>query len=218
MTSKLEDALVPLARRCPHADIPPNLDTLVSRALSRDPGVRFPDAHGFGHALDAVPIAEHTPAPHVPPSAIFSTEAATATMSLVEALAGQSYARSPVARCRAALVCAINDGDAGKIIVAYLDLARALVDEHRLEQAIIELERAVELLSGVVASAPVWRLLLTLAALYDGNGDRAHARGAVRLACDAAASVGSRIGRMRAEQLAKRLGAFAPVAERGRAR
>jgi serine/threonine protein kinase len=189
MVTKVEGRPLPLAVRCSELDVPAGLDALVLRALARDPAARFPDARAFGRALDAIPTtasgAVSLRADAASP--VFSTEAPTASMSI-----------DPEKH-------AFRDGGADKLIVAYLELSRALVDQHCLGQAIHELEAAVELLSHAGASAPVWRLLLTLAALYEGEGNRTRAREAARLARDAATNVGSSVGRERAERLASRL-------------
>lgn len=189
MMTKLEGRPVPLAVRCPELDIPIGLDALVLRALARDPASRFPDARALARALAAIPRPS-TPSITLRTdgsSPVFSTEAPTASMT-----------PDPAKQ-------AFRDGGADKLIVAYLELSRALVDQHCLGQAIHELEAAVELLSHAGASAPVWRLLLTLAALYEGEGNRNRAREAARLAREAATNVGSSVGRERAERLASRL-------------
>jgi hypothetical protein len=189
MVTKIEGRPVPLAVRCPELDIPLGLDALVLRALARDPAGRFPDARALVRALDAIPTSS-TPSVMLRTDAsspVFSTEAPTASML-----------PNPAKQ-------AFREGGADKLIVAYLELSRALVDQHCLGQAIHELEAAVELLSQAGASAPVWRLLLTLAALYEGEGNRARAREAARLAREAATNVGSNVGRERAERLASRL-------------
>ena len=203
MRSKLEELAVPIAVRCPDLHVPPALDALVLRALSRDPAERFADAGQLARALDPILMSRdlRRKPGRAPSPPIFTTEATTATMSVVQP--GEDPA-SPKRRTGSVL-CALESGDVHAIVVAYLDLARALVDEHRLDQAIVELERGVELLSAPGSGAPVWRLLLTLAALYDGTGDRKRARSAAKLARERAVRDGSAVGSERAERLASRL-------------
>ncbi|HSD88042.1 MAG TPA: protein kinase [Kofleriaceae bacterium] len=205
MRSKLEEVAVPIAARCPELDVHLALDALVLRSLSRDPAKRFAHAGDFARALEHVLASSQEPHRHEPartPSPMaFAAEATTATMSVVQP--GEEPA-SPKRRT-GSVVGALEAGDVHAIVVAYLDLARSLVDEHRLDQAIAELERGVELLSVDGNGAPVWRLLLTLAALYDGTGDRKRARIAARLARERAERDGSAVGSERAERLAARL-------------
>jgi serine/threonine-protein kinase len=209
MVSKLEDDVVPIAERFPACEVPDALDDVVMTALARDPASRYADAKQLGHALDSV-VTAAPPAARIPvrvrrSSPVFSTEATTATMTAVQPLELSKYKPSRVARRRAAVMAALDKGNVDTLIVAYLELARALVDEHRLDQAIHELEQAIELLAAAPSSVQVWRLLLTLAALYDGKGDRDRARAVARLARERAARDGSNLGRERAERLAARL-------------
>jgi hypothetical protein len=113
--------------------------------------------------------------------------------------------RSRIARHRAAVGAAISQGDTDTIVVAYLRLASALIDEHQLEAATLELEESVQLLVGARHHTSLWRLLLSLATLYAGRGDRARARAATRAARAQAATAGSTVGCERAEQLWRRL-------------
>jgi serine/threonine protein kinase len=210
MSSKLEGAAVPMSWRCPDLEIPAELDELVARSLARDPAVRFADAAALGLALDGVArdraklSAARTRRQTVP--SVFSTEATTATINVDAIPSVQPVAAaSAIAVCRRAVLDRIATGDVDAIAIAYLHLARALVDEHQLAKAIAELEEGVELLS-VRSRGPVWRLLLTLSALHDGNGDRPRARVIANAARDHARRAGSPIGSERAERLCARLG------------
>jgi hypothetical protein len=69
-----------------------------------------------------------------------------------------------------------------------------------------ELEDAVDLVMACDSHGPLWRLLLSLAALYDYRGDHVKARLAARAARDQAAETGSALGRERSERLCARLG------------
>ncbi|HEY5943888.1 MAG TPA: serine/threonine-protein kinase [Kofleriaceae bacterium] len=210
MSSKLEGEAVPMSWRCPDLEIPADLDELVMRALARDPAVRFTDAAELGRALDRVKrtradlgaarVRQQTS------RGAFSTEATTATISVESAPRMRPVpATSPIAMRRRAVLECIVTGDVDAIAIAYLDLARALVDEHQLSAAITELEQGVELLSVPSGSAPVWRILLTLSALHDGNGDRPRARLLANAAREHATRAGSAIGTERAERLCARL-------------
>jgi hypothetical protein len=104
---------------------------------------------------------------------------------------------------RREVVDAVAQGDPNVIVVAYLELARAHIDAHELGAATSALEHGVEILGS--PSAPSWRLLLTLAGLYDAGGDRARARSATRTAREQAVVSGSTVGRRRADALLARL-------------
>src|SRR3954469_18627332 len=54
MVRKLEDAVVPIALRCPGLQIPAALDELIQRCLARDPEDRFPDARTLGIELATI--------------------------------------------------------------------------------------------------------------------------------------------------------------------
>jgi hypothetical protein len=214
MTRQLDAAPVPLSWRCPTADVSPELDDLVARALAKQPSARFPDAGAFRRALaDATAprlpglLPRRAPAASAP---IFGAETSTAPM--LPAVPAPWRPSSPRRRAQVALeerqrtvIDAIARGDADGIVVAYLDLARAHIDAHQLATAIVALEHGIEVLSAAQIG-PAWRLLLTLAALYDGTGDRTRARTATQTARDHAVRSGSAVGRDRADQLLARLG------------
>ncbi|HWO23053.1 MAG TPA: serine/threonine-protein kinase [Kofleriaceae bacterium] len=219
MCRQLDDDPVPLSWRAPDRGVSPLLDDLVVRALAKDPAARFVDAAAFGAALARVTTDGERARPSrswlAAGSAAFSAEGATASMSAD----GVSHARSslasegplvgsPLAERRHAVGGAILRGDGDAIAVAYLELSRALIDAHQLPIAITELEEGVELLSASSNAArrsPQWRLLLSLAALYDGQGDRARARVTTCAARDQAVAAGSAVGRECAERLWTRL-------------
>jgi hypothetical protein len=213
MTRQLEDAAVPPSWRCPGGEIPAALDEVIARALSKQPAERFPDASAFAVALAQAapsdPIAR-LPDPRstrAPPA--FSTQAKTIAMD------GEHPRRPPHARWswvveqrRDAVATAASGGDADAIVIAYLDLALALVDEHELAVAITALEQGVALLSRTTLhrpGAPVWRLVLTLASFHDRAGDRGRACRMTRVAHDHANRAGSALGMERAQQLLTRL-------------
>jgi hypothetical protein len=94
--------------------------------------------------------------------------------------------------------------DPDALVISYLELTHALVEVHDLATAIAKLESGVAILSSN-PFAPVWRLLLTLAALYDGIGDRVRACHTTRAALVHARRQGSLVGQQRAKALFDRL-------------
>ncbi len=205
LTSKLEAEAMPLRRRCPELEISSELDELVSRTLARDPHERPADGRELGQCLDA---ASKGSAPFQPITTLvtsaFSTEAITATMERIDTPLPK--VRPSITQRRLHVLAAIRGGSVERIATAYLELARELVDDHQLVGAEAELEEAVDLLMGSEGHGPVWRLLLSLAALYDHRGDHVRARLAARAARDHAAETGSALGRERSERLCARLG------------
>lgn len=192
LARQLEAPIVPLSWRCPDLAIPESLDDVVHRALAKDPNAR----HGSCREL-AIALADALR--EVPPRGAtneqrrsFSSDAPTCDMN-------PDIPEEPVAE-------AILEADVDRVVVAYLDRARALVDKHRLATAISELEEAATLVGD---ANPAWRIQLTLAALYEGVGNREAARRAAIDARERAARNGSQIGTARASrflvQLARRM-------------
>jgi hypothetical protein len=215
MARQLADDPVPLSWRCPGREIPSGIEDVIARALAKQPEARYRDAAAFAAALeqltqDAVPLPR-TRSDSVP--AVFATEAVTAPITVEEArsrAAGdpQSTPHAALAQHRRAVAAAFAVGDGDAIVVAYLELARSYVDSHDLTAAIAALEHGIEVLSGRTAAArnaPMWRLLLTLAALYSGSGNHTRARTTTRAAHDHATRIGSAVGRERARLLLARL-------------
>jgi serine/threonine protein kinase len=201
LAEKLDRDPMPLRQRCPELDVPAALDELVSRMLSRDPAERPSDGRELGRWFDRVcTIAELPPLATIE-STIFSTEGATEAMEPIG-----DDTRAPISQHRLHVLAAIRDGSVDRIATAYLELARELVDRHELGVAESELEEGVDLLISCDRQGPVWRLLLSLAALYDHRGEHLRARIAARAARDHAAESGSVLGRERSERLCARLG------------
>lgn len=187
MSRQLVEEPPPLSQRAPHHGVSGELDEIVARALAKDPAVRFPDAAAFGAALARAQA--RLPAKSAPPR-------------------GGERPHGSLDERHRAVGAAILQGDADAIVVAYLELSRALLDERRLALAIAELEEGVALLSMPGPPrhrAPLWRLLLTLSALYGGSGEREKAIATASAAREQAAAAGSGVGRERAEQLWRRL-------------
>jgi len=217
---KLETEAPPMSWQCPELEIPLELDRLVARALARDPGARYANAGELGAALDDLIASGRTLGLSSPPPGrpIFSTRT-TAKMNTERihsrTRTGPITPRAKISDQRLRVVSAIGSADVESTTVAYLELARALLDGGQFAAAVSELEEGIELLSSSSA-APIWRLLLTLAALYDGNGDRDRARNAARAACEQARRIGSKVGCERAEQLCARLAARRASSRRSR--
>ena len=109
-------------------------------------------------------------------------------------------------RCREDLREALTSLDPDPIIVGYLALARALIDDRRLQAAACELETGIATLSHA-SPAALWRLDLSLAAVRDGLADPIGARRATLEAHAHAVSANNQLGRSRARALLRRLDA-----------
>lgn len=163
---------------CDSAEMSPALDQLVQRALAPDPRLRLSSAAMFQAALEA------------------AFEVSTARLD------------DPA---HAAVTDALRYGDLDGVIVAYLELAAALVVERRFTLASSELEHAVALVTGGVgetaarAPAALWRLLLVLAGVHDGAGDRSRALYYARQALAHATRARSTIGEARCRELLQRM-------------
>jgi serine/threonine protein kinase len=213
----LADLAMPMSWMCTEREISAELDAVVVHAMAKKPSARFADVAAFERALTSA--MEHASAPAPTPTrnhGARTTVLCRGFSATTAALNDESAAPSEVENRDSALVdrhrnvletaMLGNDGDA--IAVAYLAVARALVEEHHLGAAVEELEQAVALLEASTDDArraPIWRLLLTLAALYDGRGDRAMAQETTRDAHTHAIRVDSNVGRKRAEELWARL-------------
>ena len=218
LTRHLDEAVVPPSLRCPDRQIPGDLERVVMRALDKDPAKRFPSAAAFAAALvAAIPATEPPSLPAHAPSNPFRTEAPTRDWSRAD-IAGSCDRQSPgrtlgsepaSSQLREAVACAIRAGDVDAIVVSYLDLSRALIDDHQLLAAATELEEGVTLLSCEAgppdARSPIWRLLLSLAAVYDGLGDPVRARRAAFASREDALRSDDIVGQDRTRALIERM-------------
>jgi hypothetical protein len=201
--------------RCPDADISPALDRVVMRAIAKDPAKRFAGAGDFAAALiAAMPAIDHRV--DAPRMSGFSTEAPTQTWQVGTTRRRLAQGTRPrhmdrAERLRAAIGAAIVAGDAEAIASSYLDLARSLVAARRSDLATWELEQAIDVLTAgdgpetEAPPAPLWRVLLALASIYDGIGDTERALLIAQEARTAAIHVQSSTGRDRARVLLQRL-------------
>jgi hypothetical protein len=207
----LTESAVPPSLRRPDRFVPIALERAVMRALEKQATARHPSADAFAAALAVAtpriePAFETAIVDDIGP---FSTEATTLDVSY------RHVQRLPCVdertrHMRAVLEDAFARGASDDIIVAALDLARALVDEHALLAAITALEQAIDALTGgngcaVASPRQLWRLLLTLAALYQGLGNPGRARRAAMTALDHAVRNRCDTGMVRASSLLSRL-------------
>jgi serine/threonine-protein kinase len=213
----LADDVVPPSLRSSDREIPVALDDVIRRALEKDPADRYPDASALAAAVERALPAGY--AECVVPSRVATDSTSAPTREWVRphasppprrhlagAAAPQDSAR---VKCRRdELLEAIATCDPDAIAVASLSLVQALVVDHRLTEAACELEDAASLLSSEHdAPESLWRVLLTLAAIYDGLGDRVRARRTALDAGEAAARASSPTGRARANALLRRFDA-----------
>jgi serine/threonine protein kinase len=193
----LLDDVVPPTLRVPHRTIPVALEAIVLRALAKDPEARHHNAGLFATAIErAIPvdIVERPLRDEASPRA----DGTRMTTRILP--------RAALQRTRDEVAEALVSGNADAVIVGYLGLAQELVEAHRTVDARRELEAAV----GWLALQPrrpdeTWRVLLTLAALRDGLGERDAAICAAIDARRAARDTGCLMGLRRANSLLRRL-------------
>ena len=226
LTRHLEDHVVPPSLRRPDRFIPVALERAILRALEKDATARHASASAFAMALAAARPASECSAgakplarPGSPSSAERSTGAWTSNTEPAPAqghkrlaAGSRSGINERVAQHRRDLAFALERDAVGEAVSAALEVARALVDDHSLWGARRELEEVVDLLThggGVDAPdapEPLWRLLLSLAALYHGLHDPVRARRAAMAGYHLAVRHRSDLGRERASALLDRLG------------
>lgn len=167
--------------------VPADLVDVIERALAA-PAARFASAVALSEALALVPTAVALPRRRL-------------------ARGSSARERTQIDVIHAAIAEAHERADFDGIVVAYLELASALIQGQEPARAIAELERAVDTLGSSVhlRAAPSWRLHLLLAALHDQRGDRGRARAIAQTASAQARRVGSRTGQQRAQVLLARL-------------
>lgn len=207
-----EDPLTP-SRRRGDSQIPPAIEGMIMRALAKNPSARFDDAQSFVSEIRRTRGALARGSQQLGPL-LFSTTGPTQQWpqdNLPRRSKGMTRreGRGALGHLRHEAETAIAGGDSDRMVHAYLAIARTLVDQHEPEQAIAELEQAVERLTVEVdagrATPSLWCVLLTLAALYGHLGDRGRARRLVRSAHEHATRVSSAIGQERAATLLARL-------------
>ncbi|HTL33601.1 MAG TPA: serine/threonine-protein kinase [Kofleriaceae bacterium] len=174
----LQMEVSPPSRVRPGAGPMAALDLVTQRSIEKNPLHRFPDARTFADELRAAGRALQQPL-------------GTAPLQ-IERLRAEATRSSDEA------------------VRAYLALARALVHDDQLSRAASELEQAVGLLCAwtEAGQAPrgLWRIYLTLGALYAQLGDVGRARRLASIAHHQALVAKSRLGEQRARALLVRLG------------
>jgi serine/threonine protein kinase len=207
----LHDDVIPPSLRFPELDLPVRLERLILQALEKDARARPASAEVFAAELAASAL----PGPEIGRSRFaagtqpFWTEAPTRNLGepSTETRLTRRRIKPSLPNLRARLVRAIERGDIDTIVVASLDIVRLHVDRHALNSAVRELESTIHVLTGGaglaadVTPSPVWRLMLSLAALYLGLGSAQRARTATLAALGQARLHGSAIGCDRAEQM-----------------
>jgi hypothetical protein len=218
LSRQIGEEPLPASRRREDGAITPELDELILRTLDKRPAYRVGDARGFASALRGLGTSlgtrRRTPEPPLA-TRPFSTTGPTQDL-LVNVLAKPTTYDSPrITNMRRLVDETLAQGEAERIIAAYLALARGLLEEHAPTAAVKELEQAVERL-GIDADAgrpppSLWCLLVTLAGLYGHLGDAARARTLARAAHEQAARAQSEVGQERAKALFARLVRGTPI-------
>lgn len=215
LARQVDDAAVPPSLRCPEQAIPDAIEDVVMRALAKNPRARFESAAVFRAALHVAAATAQVRAPRIArgtESSVFSSE----TMTRDWPRTRPAIVRTPrvsesarIANTRAVIASALVGGDGDAIVQAYLELVRALIDNRQIAAATGELERGIALLrpgiTGKTSPPAMWRLQLSLAALYSGMGDATRAKGAAIVGQDDAVRASSIVGEDRARALLVRL-------------
>ena len=217
LTRQLEEDVVPPSLRCPEQRVPRDLERVVLRALEKDPRSRFPSAAAFATgliaatpAIESARVRAHSVTQPLQIEGRTHDWSCTGLVTVRDRLATDGVRSThPPSVLRDAVVCAIRAGDVDAIVGSYLELSRALIDDHQLRAAATELEEAVTLLScgsgATRVRAPIWRLLLSLAAVYDGLGDPIRARSAAFASRNDALQANDVVGEVRAAALIDRM-------------
>ena len=176
--SQLAGTIEPPSARAREPALVASFDPVVLRALAKEPVDRYASAWDLETAI-AMPSID--------------TRATT-----------QDFRPQPQTRRRGTPAPAIDDDDA--IAATHLTRAAGELSAHHLEDAARHLQLAVDRLRRrACSSQALWPVLLSLAAVRDGLGDRA---AALRLAHDArthATRAHAELGTQRAEALLRRL-------------
>ncbi len=210
MRSQVYDDVVPPSMRTPDRSIPPALDQAVMRALQKRPEDRFPSAAELARTLTQIHMTEEQ-AISTTRLPVFSTTAPTMqwTQRGIE-IRPLPPADSPaIIEARKRLARELGRGERDAITVAVLELVQVLLAEHRMYAAAKELEATIDILAAgrevEHEPGPLWRLLLSLAAIYDGLGNVERALSTANVALLQAGSARSELGRRRARALVERL-------------
>lgn len=211
----IDDAAIPLSLRCPDQGVPQLLEEVVMRALAKDPAARYETAALFEAALRAATVGLAAPGPRLARgtgTAGFSTERTTREwqrerVQVLRAATGVAIENVRIETLRTRASHALASGNSDSIVIAYLELVRAMTDGHQLVAGVGELEQGLTVLrqASAPAAPAIWRLQLCLAALYSGLGDVTRARAAAVVGHDDAVRAASVLGQDRAHDLLTRL-------------
>lgn len=187
LTRQLHDTVQPPSERAPMRDITPEIDAVVLRALSRDPGARFVSMTDLGAALEQA----------------FTAAPLAASADLLELTATRDF-WGDVSTVR---IPPMPKG-ADSIIDGALERVRGLLERHDRHAAIELIEDTLrDLPPHLDAELPpaAWRLETVLAALYEYIGRREAATRVARIAFSHAQRTNSESARLRARELLDRL-------------
>ncbi|HET7501262.1 MAG TPA: serine/threonine-protein kinase [Kofleriaceae bacterium] len=189
MVRQAHDVVVPPSQRRPDRKLPPALDRVVLRALDKHPEARFPDAATFARELRVATARTATdrPASRSEPPPPASLPAGHSSPGPRRRLARGSDCGSmdrvvDLHDLRWAIGQAVSRGDVAEISSGYLALAGALSSQRRFAAAAYELQEGIDLVTAgrgpdaLDAPRSVDQLVVALAALYEGSGDRQLAR------------------------------------------
>ncbi len=160
------------------------LEDVILRALDKDPDRRFADMSEFRSALRAATAEFASPGvvihldddrPHseriAADEARQARERIAATIERGKSSFAGGKTDTALAELRQAVLQAIQAGDAGLTIEAYLALAGILTQLGAVEGAIAELREAVSLLDSTHSGpAGIWKVYMMLARLYEREG------------------------------------------------
>lgn len=184
------------------------LEVAILHTLAKEPAQRPASARVLADA-----IALHANAPEVwsPPSEAPSLAVAEFSASA----ATRDWRPNPSTRrrlaigtsdARLAVEAALSRDDGNEIAAAYLARASELLSRHQLRESARQLQLAVDTLDLTSdPSAALWPVLLSLAAIHGGLGDRPHARRIAQEARGHAERAHAEIGVRRADALLRRL-------------
>lgn len=195
------DVTVPSAM-APERGIPPELDHVVMRAIDREAERRYSGARSFAKALArGSRFAAGSGEIELPPLAARSFE---------PELRGPTVDWHPHTGTRRRLALGTGEdraiGDEDAIATVSLRRASDLVGEHRLRDSARELLAALETLRARTTPPDVlWPVLLSLAAVQLGLGERGAARRSAREARELAVEARAEVGRTRADDLLARI-------------
>ncbi|MEO8844911.1 MAG: serine/threonine-protein kinase [Kofleriaceae bacterium] len=204
---QLTESVVPPSFRRPDRFIPTELEGVVMRGLQKDPLRRYSSADAFAAALSAAaPKFEDRLEPFEHDPAAMS-EATTRDFPTPARSLSRARCDEHVRGLRSRLRDALHRNAIDEVVVTSLELARMLVDTHDLSAAVHELEKILNSVENAPPAAltQLWRVSLTLAALYHGLGDTMRARRTAAAAHYQATLHRSDVGRDRASTLLQRL-------------